>query len=37
MKILVDNKEFIINKTFNSFGELINEITKKLKKTNQLI
>lgn len=37
MKILVDNKEFIINKTFNSFGELINEITKKLKTEDKIL
>lgn len=37
MKILVDNKEFILNKTFNSFGELINEITKRLKAEEKIV
>lgn len=37
MKILVDNKEFILNKTFNSFGELINEITKILKAEEKIV
>lgn len=37
MKILVDNKEFILDKTFTSFGELINEITKKLKAEDKIL
>ncbi|WP_300328411.1 hypothetical protein [Fusobacterium sp.] len=37
MKILVDNKEFTLNTTFNSFGELINEIIKKLKAEEKII
>lgn len=37
MRILVDNKEFVLNKTFNSFGELINEVTKQLKTEDKIL
>lgn len=37
MKILVDNKEYHLEKQYNSFGEIINEITKVLKGEDKIL
>ncbi|NME35705.1 MULTISPECIES: hypothetical protein [Fusobacterium] len=37
MTILIDNKEYILEKQYNSFGEIINEITKKLKGEDKIL
>lgn len=37
MKILIDNKEYLLEKQYSSFGEIINEITKKLKSEDKIL
>lgn len=37
MTILIDNKEYLLDKQYSSFGEIINEITKKLKGEDKIL